>query len=299
MEEYRNCSVCPRSCGTDRTECAGFCGETDKLRIARAALHMWEEPCISGKEGSGTVFFEGCNLRCVFCQNYDIAHSERGQEISEDRLIEIFYELREKGANNINLVTPTHFTPTVARCIEKAKKNGFNLPFVWNSGGYETEESIKSLNGLVDVFLPDFKYRSDELAKKYSSAPDYFKTAAKALDAMYETAGKCEFDGRGIIKKGVVIRHLVLPGCYRDSIDVIRHIYSRYGDNVYISIMNQYTPMKTNTCPELSRKVTTFEYEKVLDAARELGIRNCYVQDGEAVSESFIPDFDLTGVNKA
>ena len=265
---------------------------SDMLKVSRAALHMWEEPCISGKEGSGTVFFSGCTLRCVFCQNRDIAAGRRGKEISIERLSEIFLELMEKGANNINLVTPTHYTKQVIKALDIAKKQGMNLPIVYNTGGYEKVDTIKMLEGYVDVYLPDFKYVSSDISGKYSGAKDYYIYAKDALGEMVRQTGKPKFDERGIMTKGVIVRHLILPGCSEDSKAVIKYLYNTYGDDIYISIMNQYTPFRMENYPELNRKVTTYEYNKVVNYAIELGITNGFVQEGSAASESFIPDFD-------
>ncbi|MCQ2771394.1 MAG: radical SAM protein [Clostridia bacterium] len=298
ISEYLNCSLCPRNCKIDRTKSIGYCGESDKLRISRAALHMWEEPCISGKDCSGAIFFEGCNLKCVFCQNYNIANNKCGDIISSERLVEIFYELKDQGANNINLVTGTHFTPTIAECIRKAKSEGFDLPFVWNSSSYEKQETIKMLDGLIDIFLPDYKYYDLDIAKKYSNAEDYQKIATRAIDTMLEIVGKPQFFNNDIKKKGVIIRHLVLPGRSSESIKIIKDIYNRYGNDVFVSIMNQYTPMPNIAYHELARRTTTYEYEKVVKAAVEIGITQGFTQDRETQSDSFIPEFDLTGVHK-
>ena len=344
------CTLCPRECLADRTCEQGFCGGTDKIRIARAALHFYEEPCISGSSGSGAVFFTGCPLRCVFCQNRSIALSEYGEEVSPERLCEIFFELREQGANNINLVTPTHEAELIIPVIERAKKEGLDIPFVYNTGSYEKVEVLRRFEGLVDVWLPDLKYFSPELSAKYSNAPDYFEVASKAIEEMVRQAGEPVFseagqttaegrdsetgkttgeglvsetgqttaEGRdsetgkttgegivsetGLIKRGVIVRHLVLPGCTKDSKAVIDYLYKTYGNSVYISIMNQYTPLITGKdaekFPELTRRVTKREYAKVVDHAIELGVENAYIQEGKTAEESFIPAFDGTGVKK-
>ena len=296
---YKSCELCPRRCKIDRHMTRGFCGESDKLKICRASLHVWEEPCISGKEGSGTVFFSGCQLKCIFCQNSDIALSHAGLEISEERLVEIFFELEKKGANNINLVTPSHFTPTIVSAIEKAKAKGFTLPFVWNSSAYEEPTTLELLRGKIDIFLPDLKYFSPELAKSFSCAPDYFEKASCAIHKMFDIAGKPEFDSRGIMKKGVIVRHLVLPAHTDDSLKVINYLFDTYGNDIYISIMNQYTPMPSVAGrKDLSRRLTTYEYEKVVSFALELGISNAFTQARGSAKESFIPAFDYTGVLK-
>lgn len=297
-DAYENCMLCARRCGVNRRlNKKGVCGESDELHIARAALHMWEEPCISGEDGSGTVFFSGCSLGCVFCQNYNISANHHGKIITEDRLYEIFFELKAQGANNINLVTPTHFAPTVAGVIAKAVKGGLDLPIVYNTSSYDSVETLKLFDGLADIYLPDFKYYDASLAKKYSHAADYPTAAKLAVQEMVSQRGRAKFNSDGIMTSGVIVRHLILPGCTEDSKKVIEYLYKTYGDDIYISIMNQYTP--TDYLPsnfQLNRKVTAEEYDEVIDYALSLGVENGFVQEGEAASESFIPDFDLTGV---
>lgn len=245
-DRMSGCTLCPRMCGADRENGkTGFCGETGEIRAARAALHMWEEPCISGKEGSGTVFFTGCTLRCVFCQNHEIAGSKVGKVISEERLAEIFLELQGKGANNINLVTPTHFVPQIIRALQSAKKQGMYLPVVYNTGGYERVETLKMLDGLVDIYLPDFKYLNTDHAKKYSMAEDYPEVAKAALAEMVRQAGKPVFDERGMMKCGVIVRHLLLPGCLADGKRVVKYLHETYGNRIYMSLMSQYTPLES------------------------------------------------------
>ena len=276
---------------------AGFCGMTDRIRAARAALHMWEEPCISGTKGSGAVFFSGCSLRCIFCQNHEIAAGKAGKEISGERLAEIFLELQEKGAANINLVTGTHFAPSIRKALERAGEQGLSLPVVYNCGGYESLRTLRMLEGFVDVYLPDFKYMDSQLAEKFSHAPDYPEAAKTALAEMVRQTGPCVFDPEGYIRKGTIVRHLILPGHTRNSKDVLRYLHETYGDRIYISIMNQYTPVRPlPDYPELNRKVTRREYEKVLDEAVRLGIEKAYIQEGETADESFIPAFDLEGI---
>ena len=274
---------------------------------------MWEEPCISGENGSGAVFFSGCSLGCAYCQNHDISGGLNGKEITIKRLSEIFFELKEQGANNINLVTPDHFIPQIIEAIDMAKEQGFNLPFVYNCSGYEEIDALKLLDGYIDIYLPDFKYMSAELAARYSHAPDYPEVAKTALAEMVRQVGgdQTTFDEDGIMKRGVIVRHLELPGCIEDSKAVIRYLYKTYGNNIYISIMNQYTPMVQLTShsgnqkeleeaarqePQLMRKVTVREYEQVVDYALQLGITNAFIQEGDVAKESFIPDFDTTGV---
>lgn len=291
------CNQCPRECKVDRTEAVGYCQVGDKIRVARAALHMWEEPCISGGEGSGAIFFSGCNMQCVFCQNRDIACGSTGKDISEERLCEIMLELQDKKANNINLVTPTHYVKQIAGAIIKAKNNGLTIPIVYNSSSYEKTDTLKELNGLVDVYLPDCKYFDDELAVKYSRAPGYHNISLKAIDEMLRQTGKCSFDENGLIKSGVIIRHLVLPGHTKDSKAVIKSLWERYGHDVYLSIMSQYTPLENvKNYPELNRRITVREYNKVLDYAIELGVVNGFFQDMDVAKESFIPEFNLEGV---
>ena len=294
------CTLCPRKCRADRGNGErGFCGETAQLTAARASLHLWEEPCISGTRGSGAVFFSGCVLRCVFCQNYDISSRGVGKPITVERLCGIFLELQAQGAHNINLVNPTHFTPQVIRALEAAKARGLTLPVVWNSGGYELPETLRLLEGLVDVYLPDVKYYSDELARRLSAAPDYFETAMAALDEMLRQTGAPVFSPEGLLLKGVVARHLVLPWEYRDSIEVIKRLGERFGGKILFSLMSQYTPFgRVRTDPAFSRmnrRITTFEYQKALDAALEAGLTG-YMQEKSSAKEEYTPEFDFTGI---
>ena len=292
-----SCTLCPRRCKADRTRAAGFCGAGPVLKVARAALHYWEEPCISGTRGSGTVFFSGCSLKCCYCQNWNISAEGFGKEIDVQRLTEIFLELQEKGANNINLVTPTHFVVQIAQAIKKARRNGLIIPIVYNTGSYENIETLKLLDGLIDIYLPDMKYMDSSLSLKYSNAKDYFDVASKALDEMFKQVGKPVFDKRGIMKRGMIVRHLILPGMTYDSKNVIKYLYETFKDDIYISIMNQYTPLKqVEKYPEINRKVTDKEYDEVVDYAIGLGVVNGFIQEGETASESFIPEFDCEGV---
>lgn len=276
----------------------GFCQSTNSVKVARAALHMWEEPCISGDSGSGAVFFSGCNLRCVYCQNNEISSGKVGTEVSTQRLSDIFINLQNQKANNINLVTPSHYTKEIIEAIIKARSKGLVIPIVYNSSSYEAVYTIHSLSGYVDVYLPDCKYYDDALAVKYSNAPGYHEISLKAIDEMLSQTGGAVFDEEGIIKKGVIVRHLILPGCIKDSKKLIRSLWEHFGNNIYYSIMNQYTPMKGigEKYPELDRKVRNREYDEVLDYALDLGIENGFMQEGDVASESFIPKFDLTGV---
>ncbi len=296
------CNLCPRDCGAHRYRGKlGYCKETSDIVVARAALHFWEEPCISGKEGSGAIFFSGCSLKCVFCQNRDIAIGHKGETISTERLVEIFFELEKKGANNINLVTPTHYILQIREAIILAKKQGIKIPFVYNTSSYEKKEYLALLKGLIDIYLPDFKYYDTNLAQIYSNAPDYFEVACDAVEEMVRQVGTPEFDDNGLLKKGVIVRHLILPGHTKDSKKIIEYLYSKYSDKIFISVMNQYTPWKgldIEKYPELSRKITKREYEKVVSYALELGVSNAFIQEGDTAKESFIPEFDLEGVHK-
>lgn len=301
---YEDCTICPRSCHTDRKLYGtgegkgGFCMMSDRVRIARAALHFWEESCISGKEGSGAVFFSGCNLRCVFCQNREISANGAGKEVSVQKLAEIFLVLQEQGANNINLVTPTHYILSVSKALIRAKDQGLKIPVVYNCGGYESVEALKQLEGLVDIYLPDYKYISPELAMKYSKAADYPERAWEALAEMYRQIGRAEYDERGMMIRGIIVRHLILPGHTREAIAVLQKIYETYGNKICYSIMNQYTPLAyvAEHYPELNRRLTKREYRKVVDAAVSMGIENGYIQEGKTADKSFIPPFDGTGL---
>ena len=289
-----NCTLCPRECHADRLSGkTGFCGADDKIRIAGYHLHMWEEPCISGEKGSGTVFFSHCCMKCVFCQNYRISTENSGYTVSEDELAEIFINLENRGANNINLVTPTHNVPQIIKALDIAKKQGLSLPVIYNCSGYENAKTIKMLKGYVDVFLPDFKYFDDKYSLKYSGAKNYFKHASSSLAQMYAQTGKCRFDENGIIQSGVIVRHLMLPGLTFDTKKILDYLHSEYGNNIYISIMNQYTPLETlpKNFPELNKKLNPALYESILDYAEKIGIENAYIQLEGTVSESFIPDF--------
>ncbi len=298
-EIMQDCTLCPRQCHARRTEGEkGFCGQGAALTAARAALHYWEEPCLCGDTGSGTVFFSGCSLKCIYCQNRPIALGETGREISLHRLAEIFLELQEKNAANINLVTPGHFLPQIAYSLTLAKKQGLNLPIVYNTGGYEEVSSLKIMDGLVDVYMPDLKYFSSELSAKYSNAPDYFEKASEAIKEMYRQTGAPVFDpATGLMKKGVIVRHMLLPECAGDSKRILRYLYSTYGNDIYVSIMNQYTPLSgADLPPEINRRITSREYEKILSFAERIGIENGYYQEGSTAEESFIPPFDCEGI---
>ncbi len=301
------CSLCPRKCNVDRefdikdttknNNHVGFCQMPQDIYLARATLHMWEEPCISGNKGSGAVFFTGCQLRCVFCQNYNIAEGRVGKKISVERLAEIFLELQDKNANNINLVTPTHYVPSIIKALDISKRQGLTIPIVYNTSAYENINTLKSLDGLIDIYLPDLKYVSTEASAKYSNAPDYFEVASNAISEMYRQTGKPVFNEDGIMLSGMIVRHLMLPGLLNDTKAVIKYLYDTYKDNCYISIMNQYTPLKqVASIKELNRKITKREYNKIIDYAIELGVENAFIQEGATAKESFIPEFNYEGV---
>lgn len=293
--DISNCRLCPRQCGVDRTLLYGYCGGGSKIKVARASLHFWEEPCISGENGSGTVFFSGCTLKCCFCQNYKISAENFGKEISEERLAEIFLELQEQKAENINLVNPTHYVPFIIKALDIAKPE-LKIPVVYNSGGYESLETLKTLDGYVDIYLPDLKYKDAGISKKYSKAENYFEVATKAIKYMYEQVGELKYDGV-ILKKGLIIRHLVLPNNRQDSMKVLDWISENFDkDKILISIMSQYTPFyKSCEFPEINRRISTFEYNKVVEYARKLGLKG-FMQEKSSAKEEYTPDFDLTGI---
>ena len=295
---YRECSLCPRECGVNRLNGRkGFCGQTARLKVASAALHMWEEPCISGTNGSGTVFFSGCHLGCVFCQNGQISRGSNGKEISIIRLAQIFMELQEKGAHNINLVTPTHFVPQIIEALRISRKMGLHLPIVYNTGGFEKLDTLQMLDGWVDVYLTDFKFMDLHLARRYANEEGYSFYAAKALEEMYRQTGEPVFDEDGMMTKGIIVRHMVLPGQAMDSRRIIDYIYDTYGDKVFLSLMNQYTPSgNLEKYPELKVKVKTKVYERLIDYTLRKGVENAFIQEGQTAKESFIPDFDGEGV---
>ena len=296
----KGCILCPRECNADRTHGEkGICGVSGEgILGARAALHMWEEPCISGENGSGTVFFSGCPLRCVYCQNYALARADQGEQITVERLADIFTELQEKGASNINLVTPTHYTPQIIEAVQMSRAKGLYLPIVYNCSGYEKVETLRILEGIVDIYLTDFKYMEVEPAKRYSKAPDYPEVAKLALAEMVRQCPEARFDVQGMMQKGVIVRHLLLPGHLKNAKSVVQYIYETYGDNVYLSLMNQYTPLPhVKDYAELDRRVTEAEYEELIDYAIELGVENGFIQEGETAEESFIPPFNYEGWN--
>ena len=298
-----SCTLCPRRCGIDRTSgMHGACGESAKVRLARAALHFWEEPCISGSNGSGAVFFTGCQLRCVYCQNQPIAHGDVGREVTLSRLADIFFELEEKGANNINLVTPDHFIPQIAEVISDAKSRGLSLPFVYNTSSYVTVEALRRLEGLVSIYLPDLKYLDGVRAKEYSGAADYPDVAKSALKEMFRQVGPVKFmqmqnEEEPMLSGGMVVRHLLLPGALDDAKQIVAYLYDTYGDDIYISLMSQYTPPEAVADhPLLHRRVRKKDYEALVDYAIALGVEHAFIQEGSAADESFIPAFDYEGV---
>ena len=294
LNALTHCTLCPRMCGVNRlARQAGFCGAIGRdLRIARIAPHFWEEPCLSGKHGSGTVFFGGCNLRCVYCQNREISRACVGKYYSPEALAEEMLALAATGVHNINLVTPTHYAAQIAVAIDLAKRQGLSLPVVYNCGGYERVDTLRALEGLVDVWLPDYKYESDSLAQMYSNARQYPAFAMAAVTEMVRQAGTPVFDAHGMLTRGVLVRHLVLPGATRDAIALLTRLYRAFGDQVYFSIMRQYTPMPDTPFPELCDPLTETAYCRVVEAAAALGITNAFVQEGEAIGASFIPHFD-------
>ena len=288
------CNLCPRNCNVDREKGeVGYCKAANQMVIARYSLHMWEEPIISGPNGSGTIFFSYCNMRCCFCQNYEISELHKGKIVTIDEFKDICLELQKNGATNINLVTPTHYAPWIAEGLRLAKECGLNIPIVYNSSGYETIDTIKMLDGLIDIYLPDLKYYDNYYGEKYSKAKNYFKYASLAIEEMVKQVGDIKIDDNGIMKKGVIVRHLLLPGALEDSKKIIKYLYEQYHDNIIISIMNQYTPVRKLAYNELNQKVLDNEYDELIDYAYDLGVRNAFIQEGDTQEVSFIPDFDV------
>ena len=295
MQSYNNCRLCARNCGVDRTKNVGYCRETKEMNIARAALHFWEEPPISGTRGSGTIFFSGCSLSCVFCQNREISRGRTGKTVSIDRLAEIMCQLQTEGAHNINLVTPTHYIPSIAEAIRQARADGLNLPIVYNTGSYDNVSALKMLDGLVDIYLPDFKYFISKTARTLSNASDYPTVAKAAIAEMHRQVGDPIFDEEGIMRRGVIVRILLLPGHVAEAKLCLKYLLDTYGDKIYISLMNQYTPMPNMKAP-LDRRVTREEYRQLTEYAEKLGLKNGFTQEFGTASESFIPPFDNTGI---
>lgn len=292
MKLLENCMLCPRKCGVNRYIEKGCCGATNKIKLAYYSLHMWEEPIISGDNGSGTIFFSNCNLRCLYCQNKKISIDGYGKLISNKRLKEIMLELQDKGAHNINLVTPTHYVPNIISVLKRIKNKELKIPVVYNTSSYECVGTIMACRSLVDIYLADLRYFDDKLGEKYSLCSDYFENATMAIDEMYRQVGSCEFDDNGLLKKGLVVRVLIIPGHINDSKKIIEYLYKTYGNDIFISIMNQYTPINKCKYYNLNRKVTDEEYDSVVEYALSLGVTNAFVQEGEAASESFIPEFN-------
>ena len=298
MNKYEDCLLCPRKCGINRsTGQTGVCGVSSEIKVARAALHYWEEPCISGKKGSGAVFFSGCSLHCVFCQNREISDGKAGKVISKERLSDIFMELADKGANNINLVTPGQYIPDIVWAVNDAKSRGMKLPIIYNTSGYENVTELKLLEGIVDVYLPDFKYMDSTLSAMYSRAKDYPSVAKQTLSEMVRQQPDVVIDdATGLIQKGVIVRQLLLPGHVNDAKAVLKYLYDTYHDHAYISMMSQFTPIALKDYPEINRTVTRREYERLVDYALEIGITNAFIQEGDVAKDSFIPAFDCEGV---
>ena len=293
-DDFNECKLCPRSCSVNRN-CGefGYCMAGDQITVAKYYLHQWEEPCITGKNGSGTIFFTYCNLKCVFCQNYKISELNYGKKISVDEFCDICIKLQEMGATNINLVTPTHFVPLIIDGIKMAKKRGLVIPIVYNSSGYENVDTIRMLDGIIDVYLPDFKYYSDYYAIKYSKCNNYFEIASNCIKEMFRQKNSCQFDDNGNILSGVIVRHLLLPGMEDDSKKILKYLYENYGDNIFISIMNQYTPVRRCKYEELNECISNKTYEEIINYAWDIGIRNAFIQEDGTQSDSFIPDFDF------
>lgn len=296
-ELYNSCELCPRKCHINRNTTKGICSNTSTLKVARSALHYFEEPSISGTNGSGTIFFSGCNLKCCYCQNKEISNDNFGINISVERLSELMLELQKKKANNINLVTPTHFVPSIIEAIKLARKKGLSIPIVYNTSGYESITTIKLLAGYVDIYLTDFKYFDNKLGEDLSKVKNYFEIASLALEEMYKQVGKNKFASNGMLMKGIIVRCLVLPTKGADTKKIINYLYKKYQDNIYLSIMNQYTPVNhSDTFTFLNDKVSDKEYDDIINYALDLGVKNAYIQEGETQDESFIPPFDLEGL---
>ena len=297
LDALRNCSICPRKCGTDRYIRNGGCGTGAEVIAAKAFLHQWEEPCISGERGSGTIFFCGCNMKCIFCQNHEISQQPYGKKISIERLAEIMLELQEQGAANINLVSPTPYALHIIKAVAAARQQGLSLPVVYNTNGYESVETVAVLKGTVDIYLPDIKYYSDEYSVKYSKAPQYFKHASEAVLRMFEQVGHPVFDDNGIMQRGILLRHLILPEHLADSKKILNWIRENLGQQAYVSLMCQYIPMfDADKYEEINRKLEAWEYELAIDYFFKIGLENGFVQEHSSAAEDFVPDFDLSGI---
>ncbi|MBQ8781199.1 MAG: radical SAM protein [Oscillospiraceae bacterium] len=294
--DFSKCRLCPRKCGADRTNGEGFCGGGAEIKAAKAYPHLWEEPCISGTKGSGTVFFSGCCLKCVFCQNFKISAENSGKVITVQRLGEIFLELQDKGVHNINLVSGGHYAPMIINALDDVKVR-LKIPVVWNSGGYELAETLKMLEGYVDIYLPDFKYYDNALAQRYSGAADYREIAAEALSEMLRQVGRYDIGSDGIMKKGVIVRHLTLPTHRHDSVRVLEFLKERFGtEDILLSLMSQYTPFyRSCEFREISRRISTFEYNFVAEKAVEMGF-NGFMQERSSAKEEYTPEFDMCGI---
>lgn len=295
-ELLKRCVICPRKCGINRYEKKGVCGATNKVRLAYYSLHKWEEPVISGNNGSGTIFFSNCNLKCIYCQNKKISLDGYGKYISNKKLREIILKLQEMGAHNINFVTPTHYVPQIASILHKIKFNELKIPVIYNTSSYENIGTLKMMSNLVDIYLADLRYFDDELGKKYSMCENYFEIATMAIDEMYRQVGKFQLDSDGLLKKGLVVRVLILPNHARDAKEIINYLYKTYGDDIYISIMNQYTPINNCKYDNLNRKITDEEYDEVIDFAVAIGVKNAFIQEVDTANESFIPKFDCSKI---
>ena len=295
----KGCRLCPRNCGINRLERPGACGGGRDAIVAKASLHPWEEPVIAGESedcAAGTIFFSGCSLRCVFCQNYEISHCQKGKAVTHEQLGELFLSQEAKGAMSLDLVTPTHYVPQIIKAVAYARERGMSLPVVYNSSGYENVATIEMLQGTVDVYLPDLKYFDSQLSGEYSQAGDYFAVASLAIRKMVEQAGEPQLNGRGIMTSGVLVRHMVLPGARKDSMKLLDWLWQSFGDSIYLSLMSQYTPMyRAKEFRHLKRRLTTFEYESVVDYALDLGFTKCFIQGKNSASEIYVPDWQEIG----
>lgn len=296
MDVLEQCNLCPRNCGVNRYQTVGVCGAGSKMKVAQYSLHMWEEPIISGRNGSGTIFFSYCNLKCIFCQNYKISSMGYGKEISEKRFQELCLDLQKRGANNINLVTPTHYVPQIVSALSKIKHKELTIPVVYNTSSYENVSTIQMLNGIVDIYLADLKYYDDALGCKYSHVKDYFHWASLAIAEMVRQVGEFSIEN-DLMKRGVIVRILILPGHVEDAKKLVKYLYTTYGDQIIISLMNQYTPVKHfDEYPNLNHKISDEDYQEVIDYALDLGVKYAFMQEGDTQSESFIPNFNCSDI---